>query len=444
MKQHTILNKAAFALVFVVIVFTTLVYGAVHQPIIAAAYILIAGTILFWAIDGWRSGVLRFSSSYLQLPILGIALYGAIQIIPFGYPPAANGIEGIPRTISLEPFATQVSAVHFFAMLAYFSVLLVLLDSASRIRKLAIFISVFGFAFAFFAILQSVLSPTSIYGIYERLYASPFGSFVSRNNFAGWMALAIAIPLGMLFSGSIAKDKRLLYVTAVALMGISLVVSGSRGGLVAFLAEIVFLLFITYAQGRGKMGLRVLLAAGLVVAIVAGTAFVGVESSLTRLADDQNTTVSASSRPHIWSVTLKVIGDSMPLGVGLGAYATAYSKFDASSGMERVEQAHNDYLQVLADAGLVGALFGIAFLFFLFRTGIRAIRTDNDYRRGIAAGAFAGLFGVLVHSLFDFVLHTTAISLLFLTVLAILTATVSKFDDDVPNETESHHRSEYK
>ncbi len=443
MKQHTIFNKIAFALVFVIVVFTTLVYGAVHQPIIALAYLLIAALVFLLASDGLRSGVLRFNTSYLQLPILGIAIYGILQIIPFGSLAVTGGVEGIPRTISLEPFATQVSAFHFFALLAYFSVLLVLLDSASRLRKLVIFICVFGFAFAFFAVLQSVLSPTSIYGIYDRPYAQPFGSFVSRNNFAGWMELAIAIPLGMLFTGSITKDKRLLYVTAVALMGVSLVVSGSRGGLVAFLVEIVFLLFITHAQRRGRMGLRILLAAGLVVAVIAGTAFVGVESSLTRLTDEQNVPVSSSSRPHIWRVTLKVIGDSLPLGVGLGAYATAYSKFDASSGMERVEQAHSDYLQAISDAGIVGALLGLAFLFFLFRTGIQAIRTGNDHRRGIAAGAFAGLFAVLVHSLFDFVLHTTAISILFLTVLAILVASHSKFDDDISND-ELHRKARQK
>ncbi|HLA95592.1 MAG TPA: O-antigen ligase family protein, partial [Pyrinomonadaceae bacterium] len=177
------------------------------------------------------------------------------------------------------------------------------------------------------------------------------------------------------------------------------------------------------------------------LAIVAGSFFVGGDSSLSRLTEDQAAVGSNVSRTHIWSVTLKVIGDSMPLGVGLGAYAAAYSKFDANSGLERVEQAHNDYLQVLSDAGVVGGILGIAFLFLYFRTGFRAVRTENNYRRGLAAGAFAGTFAVLVHSIFDFPLHTTAIALLFLVLLAVLVAARSHFEDDVVNEDESQPKS---
>jgi O-antigen ligase len=433
----TVFNKIIFILILLLIVFTTLAYGAVHQPVIAVSYALIAVMLVLWALDCFRTGVFSFSSSYLQLPILGAVIYGLVQVIPIGTLPETGGVAGIPRTISLEPFVTQVNALHFFALLIFFAVALVTFGSASRLRKVAIFISVFGFAYAFFAILQSVLSPDKIYGIYGRTGTDPFGSFVSRNNFAAWIELAVALPLGLLFTGTVAKDKRLLYITAIALMGIALVVSGSRGGLVAFLAEIMFLLFLTLAnRERGRGGLRIALAAGLVLAVIAGSFFVGGESSLSRLTEDQAPTGSNLSRPHIWSVTLKMIGDSMPLGVGLGAYGAAYSKFDANSGLERVEQAHNDYLQALSDAGVVGAILGIAFLFFFFRTGFRAVRTDNSYRRGLAAGAFAGTFAVLVHSIFDFPLHTTAISLMFLTLLAVLVATQTRYDDDIPNEDE--------
>src|SRR5215203_2371798 len=84
------------------------------------------------------------------------------------------------------------------------------LDSASRLRKMTSLITIFGFAFAFFAILQAVLSPTKIYGIYEVEYAKPFGSFVNRHNFAAYIEMAIAIPLGLLFAGAVQRDKRLI------------------------------------------------------------------------------------------------------------------------------------------------------------------------------------------------------------------------------------------
>ena len=65
---------------------------------------------------------------------------------------------------------------------------------------------------------------------------------------------------------------------------------------------------------------------------------------------------------------------------------------------------------------------------------------ENDLRRGIAVGAASGIFAILVHSLFDFVLHTMAISMLFLVLLAMLVASSQSYEDDVENEEGKRHR----
>jgi O-antigen ligase len=121
----------------------------------------------------------------------------------------------------------------------------------------------------------------------------------------------------------------------------------------------------------------------------------------------------------------------MPLGAGLGAFPQAYTRFDTLGGYERAEQAHNDYLQILADAGIVGLILGGLFLFAFFRQGFESSRVGNTFRKGVAAGAFAGCFGVLVHSVFDFVLHVTAVSVLFITLLAMLAASGREYKDDI-------------
>ena len=118
----------------------------------------------------------------------------------------------------------------------------------------------------------------------------------------------------------------------------------------------------------------------------------------------------------------------------MGTFATAYSKFDVNSGLERVEQAHNDYLQVLSDAGIPGAIIGISFLVLLGVIGRRAITVENRFRRAVAVGALAGLTGVLIHSVFDFVLHTTAVAFLFLLLVSILVAVAGDFPDEIPND----------
>jgi O-antigen ligase len=424
-------NKFAFFLIAVIIVFTTVAYGTVHQPVLAAFYLLVAVTTILWAADGFLTGAVRFNPDPLQLTLLAAAVYGFLQVVPFGYVADVAGVSSIPRTISADPFATQVSAIHFFALFLFLSVLLVLLDSASRIRKLAIVITVFGFAYAFFAILQSVLSPLKIYGIYEA--TSPFGSFVNRHNFAAYMEMALAVPLGLIFTGAITKDKRLLYITAVALMGVSLLLSGSRGGLIAFLSEIIFLVLLTTGtKSRSNLALKLALAVLLFVAVIGGAIFVGGDTSLTRVAETAASSDLTTGRSNIWKVTVEVIKANLPFGAGFGAFGVAYTPHDnMSGGLERVEQAHNDYLQVLADAGLIGLLIGGFFLYRIIISGRSAAAIRNPFRRGIAFGSLAGIFAILVHSLFDFVLHTTAVSVMFLTLVSLVIACRNSYEDDV-------------
>ncbi len=415
---------AAKLIVFVLcaaVVLTTVAYGTVHQPILALFYLSAALLVILWAFDAWFSGFLRFSRSWLQLPFIGAIILGVIQIIPFGSL-SEGGVSGIARTISLDPYTTQFAVIHWLALLIYFAAALAFLDSEKRLKKVFYVITIFGFIFAFFAIIQFVLSPTRIYGIYEPHLARPFGSFVNPNNFAAYMEMTLALPLGLFFAGAVEKDKKLLYLTAITLMGVALVMSGSRGGFISLIAEIFFLVLLTTkAGGQGKLVLRLGAAAALLLCIVIGTILLGAEkSALDRFSETTAKADQTTTRTHIWNTTLGIIGQNPLFGSGLNAFGVAYTAHDTFSGIERAEQAHNDYLQVISDAGIIGGIIGIGFLIVFFRTGLDSTKTHAKFRRGLAVGAFAGCFAVLVHSVFDFVLHTTAIALLFMILMALV------------------------
>ena len=439
--ETTWASKILFFLLCATVVFTALAYGTVHQPTIAVFYIIVVAVVLLWAIDAFSSGVLRFSKSLLQIPLAAAFLYAVVQIVPFGSVAEVAGIGNIPRTISLNPFATRVAAFHFLALLTFLAACLTYVDSAKRLRKIVTLITAFGFVFAFFAILQSVLSPNKIYGIYEVPFANPYGSFVNRHNFAAFMEMTICVPLGLMFVGAINKDRRLLYVTAIALMGVALLLSGSRGGLISLLAAIFFLIILTTkTKNYGQFGLKIGLSVLLVATIIVGSILIGGESSLTRLAETAGSEDFSTSRTYIWGVTMSVIANSFPFGAGFGAFAVAYTPYDSFSGLMRVEQAHNDYLEVFAVAGIIGLLIGGFFLFQLLRDGLQNAKTANRFRRGVCIGALAGCFAILVHSLFDFVLHITAISVLFLTCVALVAASGNEFPDDEDDEPRGRNR----
>ena len=108
------------------------------------------------------------------------------------------------------------------------------------------------------------------------------------------------------------------------------------------------------------------------------------------------------------------------LGVGLGAYETVFPTFASGGDSKiRVDFAHNDYLQVLADAGIVGGLLAVWFIYLVARAVLRGLRSADPLRAAMALAAGAGIFSILVHSLFDFNLQIPSNSLLFLLLSAV-------------------------
>src|SRR5678815_2416653 len=99
-------DRLAYVLCCTVFVFTTIAYGGVHQPIIAIFYVLVSLGALSLAVQSFRSGVLEFSGEAMQVPLIGAAIYAFVQLIPFGTIAATAGLEGIPRTITLDPYST--------------------------------------------------------------------------------------------------------------------------------------------------------------------------------------------------------------------------------------------------------------------------------------------------------------------------------------------------
>jgi O-antigen ligase len=426
-----------------VVVLSTLAFGTVHAWSLATFAAGACLVVLLWAADAWRSRTLRVSANFLQLPLLGLFALGLVQLLPLGGAPdtAAAGLAADPvRSLSLDPYATRMVLVQLGALIVYFAAALAFIDSPRRLRLVTRTVIVFGFLLALLGLMQHFVSPDKIYGIRETKQALGFGPFINRHHFANYMAMAAALPLGLLFAGAVEPDRRLLYVFSAVLMGIALVMTNSRGGMLSVCAEVLFLVVVsglvrgeagwrrTEADRGGRALARRLLpraaaGAGLVVALVAGVLFFGGDESLNRLLGTVNAEDPTTGRLHFWRGALGIISARPFLGAGLGAFGAAYPLYDTGNGsVYRLEQAHNDYLQLLSDGGIVGGALGILFVVALFTMALRNMQSADLFRRGVALGALAGCFAALVHSFFDFPLHIAANGLLFLTLAALATA----------------------
>jgi O-antigen ligase len=125
-------------------------------------------------------------------------------------------------------------------------------------------------------------------------------------------------------------------------------------------------------------------------------------------------------------------------GVGLGAYETAYPIYARENGTQGVTaEAHNDYLQILADAGVIGAMLALWFIWALFRAIARGVRSPDPLTAAIALGGGAGLFGLLVHSIFDFNLHLPSHAMVFLFLSMVISNIGATVDEPVKAEPAS-------
>jgi O-antigen ligase len=433
---RTLASRFIIVMLCLAIVLSALAYGTVHYWSLAIFELGACIIIILWAVDAWRGRTFRLSRSFLQWPIVGLLLLGLVQLLPLqSYSDAGGALPSSPvSSLSIDPYSTRLAIVQIVALLIYFAAALAFIDSPKRLRLIVRVVIVFGFLLALLGMIQYFTSPYKIYWTKELPQSLPFGPFYNRHHFAGYMELALALPLGLFFSGAIEGDKRPLYIFAVVLMAIALIMTGSRGGMISLAAEAMFL--VAFAglrrnKAAGQVGekssrvrtalVRAGLGLALVCALIGGALLFGGEEALSRMVGTVNSDDPTTGRAHFWSVTLDIIRHHPVVGSGLGSYGLAYTQYDSRNGEFRLEQAHNDYLQVMSDAGIIGAGLGILFIIALFRTGFARRETDDQFRRGVATGALAGCFAVLVHSFFDFTLHTTANALLFLIMAALAT-----------------------
>ncbi len=373
-----------------------------------------------------------FGNWRLALPLLALTGWGAIQ-------------SAVP-SLSFDHQATKEATVKWLAMTVYFIAALHTLRSSERRRKVLFALTIFGFAVSLFAIVQRLTYNGKMYWVRPvSIYIAPYGPYGNYNHFAGLVELILPLPLAFLLFARVKFEQRLMWLFTVVMMAVALIFSGSRGGVLALGIELLTMMLIAvWTQRRGlsdeiNLAGNKLIAGGALAVVLLLVLWIGYEPLAKRfnLLRQGSGEYSLVTRTEYWRGAWRMIQDHPLTGVGLGAFPTAYPAYGRSSVKnERLEHTHNDYLQLLTDAGLVGGLIGLWFLFELFR-GLRRQfqqleRTRNN-DRSLMLGGYVALLGIAVHSFLDFNLQIAANALLFLLIvaLAVSAPTVGKREPEV-------------
>jgi O-antigen ligase len=354
------------------------------------------------------------------VPRIDAALYLDAPADPAAGPSAPLTVDA---SATAEALAAAIAAVLIFWSARS-------LFERSSVRRTLRTVALCGMVASGVAILQHATAPKTIYWLWKPLNAdaTPYGPFVSRNDLAAWLVLAIPLTVGY-FIGRIesrrqsgttplaAVDETAIWLAAaVCAMSAALVVAVSRSGFIAAAVALLAFAWLTRRRMASRGRAWLLVGAGLVVAVAA--TYASTATLMTRL--NETLTSGVGGRREIWLYTRAMIADFPAVGVGLGAYARAMSVYQPPHQFA-FNHAHDEYLQILAEGGVV--------LFALTAAAVaagalvvrRRLRSDRSPLFWIRAGAASGLVAIAAQSVWETGLRMPANAVLFALCAAIAT-----------------------
>ena len=404
-------------------IFDTTTDGANHDRgqrmvrsvlVVGLCVLLAFGVLAFGAVDEWSTFALEAAAGALLL------LWVATQFVsgqcklsknPL-YPPALLFLVLVLAQIGLG--ASAYTYITKYEALQYVAYGIVLLIAAECVRtedarkKFALAMIVFGALYAFFALAQELTSNGKIFWVHApRFHASIYGSYVNRDHYAGLMEMLIPLPLVVSMGHMLRGGQRALIAFCAVVMAGTIFLSGSRGGMLAFVLEVVLFAALTFAtrkNPRVAIGLLVvcIFALGLLL-------FIGKGHVLGRLGD-----LAPGVRLKITKDCLRMFVHRPLLGWGLGTFPTVYPTYRSFYTDLFINEAHNDYAQLLVETGLLGFGLMVWFLISLYRQGLPTSRRwEFRWDGAVSLGALLGCTGILFHSFVDFNLQIPANAALF-------------------------------
>lgn len=317
-----------------------------------------------------------------------------------------------PR-ISIAPIETKRTILLTLAYAALFTSAIVLARTRTRRRWLTAVL----FATAIAHVVVSMLITAT-----DRMH----GAFVNANHFAGYLEIALAFAFGAIWADIITGRERtsdirdraerlearvlslVIRTTMWALIAAGIALTRSRGGVLAAAVTLIVLLAMTIARRKSA-------AASIVpvLAIAAGIAFVAYttgHAALLRLLQSDSREISGGVRVMIWRGSFDAWHLFPNFGDGLGAFKEAFRRVQPAGVPELVEQAHNDFMQLLVTGGWIGALLGAAAYASLFVMLFRGwSKQRHREESAFALAALGALLSLTLHGLVDFNMSLPAI-----------------------------------
>ena len=467
------MERAAFAIFLISVSISVLLFGAVHTYAYTLAFvgIFIAHSLLIKTklTRDPKSGTI--STAVLVTAInplfLSLLFYLCIQIIPLpaGFinflSPESYTISkmAVPATAvvtsgahmdtwsTLAPYGFPVrqSLMRLIAYFLLFNGLTQVLTTRYRMGFAIAIVLILGCFEMLYGLAQTYSGSEYIWWFKKEAHRNHVtGTYLNRNHFAGFMGMGLVLATA--FAAGLARRKRAiagkietrhknifssikLYVSrdhltnrrilvlfSGVVMGIGLIFSGSRGGMIAASGSLLLmgLLFLSRPGYRQKG--YVLLA--LFVLIFIYVLHIRIDTPMDRFRYLK----SSYELRNRWTMSTLEIGSNFPIsGVGVGNFLYAYPRYQPAEDQRFFfKHAHNDYAQFLAEAGIIGsALLLAGWIYYIYRIQRFWLLRRDPYAVYLGMAPLGVITAIAIHSYSDFNLHIPANCLVLAAVMAI-------------------------
>ena len=401
-------NNALLMGTAAVLLLGPLAFGAVEPWSIFALEACAVLLLAAWACRQWINRELDISDHVLYRPM---AAFFALALVQW-----------LTGTTAYR----LVTYTHFLLYAAYGMLAFVVTQTLRRSSQFELLVKLFtgyGVVVALFAILQGLAPNGKLYWVRALEQGGAiYGPYVNHNHYAGLMEMLTPFPLVLAATRFTDGNRKIAMAGIAALMAASIFLSGSRGGMAAFVAEIVVLgvLLVRKREGSWKQPLMLGAFLALVIFFLVWMGGNELTRRLTSIHSEAREELSGGVRLAIDRDCLRMFVKRPFLGWGLGSFPIVYPEFRSFYTTLFVNQAHNDYLQLLVETGVAGFSIAVWFLVLVFCHASGKLKDWTGNASGaLTVAALLGCVGILVHSFLDFNLQIPANAALFYVLCAI-------------------------
>jgi len=397
----------------------------VFNPVkeLTTEFLIIIG-LMFWGLRTINKEEIKFISTPLNLPILSFIVICVLSLI-----------------WSDSPFVTLEELPLFLAGSLLYFIIVNNINSEKQINRIISAVILIGAAFGIYGILQyNGIDFAFWIGNYGR--GKVFGLFGNVGYFAGYLMFPLPIAIALFFVCKNKIKKILLLIGVLAMAGV-LLATFTRGSYLALGISSIFM-FLLFLSPRGnffvKENKKIFIIILIVVLVTTfllvipnplnkqGTVISKIKSkiSIAQLSKDS----SLKRREAIWGFSTLMIKDHLFLGSGLGTFKYNTLRYQAKffdQGQNRTiypygiaDKAHNEYLQLAAEQGIIGLGIFLWLIISYFNYGVKKLKSIKDkYKLGIVIGLMGSIIAFLVDGLFWFPLRLPTNTAMFWLVLGL-------------------------